>query len=596
MAITGACDFADDRNKGGAAGRLPSSRLNLPKNDLRCRTTRKAVQRDGKKRGSIRRILPAALAAVVFICLPTRSLATRHERLVEQWKPVHYEVALTFNDQLTEISRARAAITIVALKDQVGSIDLDFGEMIVDSVQVNSHSARFVRLPELLKVQADRPAAQGTRLVIVVFYHGKPKDGLMMTNDKDAKPTAVGDNWPNRVHHWIPCLDHPSAKATVTFTVTAPTRDLVVANGKLERVQTTTHGARTWTYTEHVPIPPYCMIVGVGEFAKLAENKSATTSLSYYVPQSDGKFAEKGFAPAAPSLKLFGEIVEAYPYEKLALIIGATRFGGMENSSAIVFSSNLFDPTLNTQLSKAFGIRIGIVDVVAHEIAHQWFGDSVTESTWSDLWLSEGFATYFAGLFIERHEGKEAFQNYLAQAAETYFRYEQKTRTPIFDDQTEDLFKLLNPNNYQKGAWVLHMLRSMLGDEAFFRGIRSYYKAHKDSTATSEDLRRALEEASGFKLEKFFVSWVYGSGHPQYELSWEWDSERRMLKVHLNQLQAEPAFCNWLPVDVITPNGKQRVVFKPEGKKTVAELRLDQAPVSIQADPENTVLKEISVK
>ena len=155
----------------------------------------------------------------------------------------------------------------------------------------------------------------------------------------------------------------------------------------------------------------------------------------------------------------------------------------MENSSAIVFPSTLFNPNPSQALSKTFDIRTGIEDVVAHEIAHQWFGDSVTESTWADLWLSEGFATYFSGLFIEEHEGEEAFQQYLKRAADTAFDYEQKNRIPIHDRDTQDLFKLLNGNNYQKGAWVLHMLRSMLGDEAFFQGIQKLL-------STAQELRR----------------------------------------------------------------------------------------------------------
>jgi aminopeptidase N len=216
------------------------------------------------------------------------------------------------------------------------------------------------------------------------------------------------------------------------------------------------------------------MIIGVGEFARIDGPQSPVSPLSFYVPQSDAAYAPKGFSSAESALQMFNEKVGPYPYEKLALIIGATQFGGMENSSAIVFPSSFFNPNPNQAVSKAFNIRTGIEDVVAHEIAHQWFGDSVTESTWADLWLSEGFATYFSGLFIEKHEGEEAFQRYLKGAADTAFGYEQKNRIPIHDRDTQDLFKLLNGNNYQKGAWVLHMLRSRLGDERSFKGIRSY--------------------------------------------------------------------------------------------------------------------------
>jgi aminopeptidase N len=427
----------------------------------------------------------------------------------------------------------------------------------------------------------------------VVAYHGKPRDGLVLTVDKAGKPSALGDNWPDRVHHWIPCLDHPAAKATVTFSITVPARELVVANGKLDRVENTSNTTRTWSYTESEPIPPYCMIIAVGDFARL-EPAREVTPLAYYVPTTDQDFAMQGFAPANPSLKFFSQTIAPYPYEKLALIIGATRFGGMENSSAIVFPSTLFVPRPQEPLSSVFKIRAGLVEVIAHEIAHQWFGDSVTESTWSDLWLSEGFAEYFAGLFIQRYEGEAAFQQYMKDEAETYFNYEKTTRAPIHDTETEDLFKLLNANNYQKGAWVLHMLRSELGDEQFFRGIRLYYEAHRNATASTEDLRSAFEKASGRDLKDFFARWIYGAGHPHYELSWVWKPATKKARLVLRQLQTEPAFPNALPVDILTANGKRRVVLKPTGRQTLEEVKLNEAPVSINIDPENTVLKEAS--
>jgi hypothetical protein len=230
-----------------------------------------------------------------------------------------------------------------------------------------------------------------------------------------------------------------------------------------------------------------------------------------------------------------------------------------------------------------------------HEIAHQWFGDSVTEATWSDLWLSEGFAEYFAGLFVQRHEGDAAFQRYMGDEAQAYLEYEKNRRTPIHDPNTEDLFKLLNANNYQKGAWVLHMLRSELGDEQFFRGIRSYYDVHQNATATSEDLRVALEQASGRDLKDFFTRWIYGSGHPRYALTWGWNPRTNRLRIVLRQLQREPGFPNALPLELITAKGKRRITLKPKGKQSVEEIRLDIAPSAINLDPDNTVLKEAEV-
>jgi len=519
------------------------------------------------------------------------AFATRTERLIDAWKPTNYNVSLTFNDSLNELTSAKAEITIVSLKDSLAQIDLDFGELPVDAVMVNNQIAPYTRTTGLLSIKLAQRMRRDTTFIVAVTYHGKPKDGLVLTTDKSGQPSAVGDNWPNRLHHWIPSLDHPSAKATITFSITAPARDEVVANGKLRSVDTTSNTSRTWTYTEAVPIPPYCMIIAVGNFARV-EAAAEVTSLAYYVPQSDRAYASQGFSPANPSLKFFSQTVAPYPYEKLALIIGATRFGGMENSSAIVFSSNLFAARPQEGLSSAFKIREGLRNVIAHEIAHQWFGDSVTEATWSDLWLSEGFADYFAGLFIQHYEGEAAFQAYLKHEADTYFNYEKKTRAPIHDTDTEDLFKLLNANNYQKGAWVLHMLRSELGDAQFFRGIRTYYEAHQGSTANSEDLRAAFEKASGRDLKDFFARWIYGAGHPSYELSWTWNDKTNKARLILKQVQPEPAFPNVVPLDIITAKGKRRVVLKPTSKQTIEEVKLNDAPTAVEVDPDNTILRD----
>jgi len=540
--------------------------------------------------------IPTRVVIVIttVLILTSPGFAARTERLLDGWRPTNYRVSLTFNNNLTEITSAKAEITIVSLKDSLSNIDLDFGDMPIDAVTLDGHVASYQRGNGLLNIKLENRAPRNTTVLVAVTYHGKPKDGLILSLDKAGKPSAVGDNWPNRVHHWIPSFDHPSAKATVTFSITAPAQNEVVANGKLDRVESSPGMTRTWTYTETAPIPPYCMIIAAGDFAHLEFPAHGVPSLSYYVPQPDRPAAMQGFGPATPALKFFGELVAPYPYEKLALIIGATRFGGMENSSAIVFPSGLLSRK-SEDLSPTFHIPVGLRDVVAHEIAHQWFGDSVTESTWSDLWLSEGFADYFAGLFIQRHEGEAAFRRYMKQEADTYFDYERKRRSPIHDPDTEDLFKLLNANNYQKGAWVLHMLRAELGDEAFFRGIRAYYEAHKNATATSEDLRAALETSSGKSLKDFFARWIYGAGHPDYQLAWRWNAQTSKVELRLKQLQREPAFPNGLPIEIVTVAGRQRFLIKPTNKDTTEHFQLEGTPTMVSIDPDNIVLDESHV-
>src|ERR1043165_9020350 len=196
----------------------------------------------------------SVLFVVLLLC--SSAVASRVERVIDRWRPTHYLVNITLNDQLSEITSATAQIDVSILKT-TGTIDLDFGDLTVDSVSLNSNAVQFTHNNGKLSVELPMAANAGAALVITVNYHGKPKDGLILTNDKDGHPSAVGDNWPDRVHQWLPVLDHPSAKATITFNITAPAGEEVVANGRLDHVETAS-GQRTWTYAEGVPIPPYC--------------------------------------------------------------------------------------------------------------------------------------------------------------------------------------------------------------------------------------------------------------------------------------------------------------------------------------------------
>ena len=408
-----------------------------------------------RRRPVARSFFIAALACLLF----SVSFAQRKERLIDSWQPTHFDVGIIFDRTLSRITSATTVIDVRVRKGNLAMVDLDFGTMPVSGVTINGRAAKFAQHDEKLDVFLATPARSNQTLRISVNYSGVPKDGLILSKDKDGSPTAIGDNWADRVHHWIPCLDHPSAKASVTFRVTAPVEYEAVANGLQVSKKANPELTTTWMFDEARRVSPYNMVVAVGRFASGRIKSSSPIPITYYVPRSEGHYAEQGFAPAAPSIVTFSNLVAPYPYKKLALIVGATRFGGMENANTIVFSPNYFKNfDAATKRSKRFGIPNSAVEVDAHEIAHQWFGDSVTESTWADLWLSEGFATYFAGLFLERQESPDRFREYMREQARTYLEYEKKRRAPIHDRQTEKLFDLLNPNNYDKGGWVLHML------------------------------------------------------------------------------------------------------------------------------------------
>lgn len=546
------------------------------------------------------KIFKASIKSLLHLCVICFFLsisfvilhAERRERLIDSWQPVHFDIKLVFNYSLSEITNAKTDVTVLVRKNDVAMIDFDFGAMPVNAVKVNGEAARFAQHDEKLDVWLTQPAKENQRLTISILYSGTPQDGLILTKDKDGFPSAVGDNWADRVHYWIPCFDHPSAKATVRFTVTASSNNVVVANGKHESTTSNPDTTKTWVWYERNNVSPYNMVVAVGQFANALLKAKSPVPISYYVPQSDRKFAEQGFSPAAPSLITFNNLVAPYPYDKLALIVGATRFGGMENANTIVFTPNLFSNFLEAKpRSLRYRIPSGVEEVVVHEIAHQWFGDSVTESTWADLWLSEGFATYFAGLFLERNESKAVFRSYMKRKAQEYFNFEKSRRIPIHDTETEKLFDLLNANSYQKGAWVLHILRGMLGDKAFFEGIKIYYNKHIHSTATTEDLREAFEKTSGKDLKDFFARWIYKAGHPIYQLSWR-ESKKGTIELTLKQNQEDEFFPNPVTLEIITNKAVRRVTITPTGKETTIKIK-SLKPKKIVIDPDEFVLKEV---
>jgi aminopeptidase N len=540
----------------------------------------------------VRSRLRAIGSSLLIILLFVSAHAARRERQIEAWQPLHFDIKLAFDSSLAQINSATADVTVLIRQNNVTKIDFDFGTMPVSAVTVDNVAARFAQTGEKLDVFLTQAPEENQKINISVTYSGKPQDGLILTKDRDGNPSAVGDNWADRVHHWIPCLDHPSAKASVRFTVTAASNNVVVANGILETSRNNPDTTKTWVFNESKPVSPYNMVVAVGQFANATLKTKASVPISYYVPQSDRQFAEQGFSPAAPSVITFSNLIAPYPYGKLALIVGATKFGGMENANTIVFTPQLFKDFLTAKpRSGRYKIPNGVEEVVAHEIAHQWFGDSVTESTWADLWLSEGFATYFAGIFLEKNEGKLRFRQYMREKAKSYLEFEKRKKTPIYDTETEKLFDLLTPNNYEKGSWVLHGLRGILGDKAFFEGLRAYYNAHKESTATTEDLRAALEKASGKDLKSFFERWIYKSGHPIYQISWK-ETSKTSIEITLRQTQTDEAFLQPVTIEIVTNKGAQRITIAPNDKETSVKVK-SAKPKRIVVDPDEFILKEI---
>jgi aminopeptidase N len=294
---------------------------------------------------------------------------------------------------------------------------------------------------------------------------------------------------------------------------------------------------------------------------------------------ADREKAAPSFRRAGRMVDLFAEWIAPFPYEKLAHVQSSTRFGGMENVAAIFYDE------------RAISEGRDIEGTVAHETAHQWFGDSVTEADWRHLWLSEGFATYFAALFYEWADGRDAFRREMDDARTTVLRSDVVDR-PIIDPDAADLFGLLNPNNYQKGAWVLHMLRGVVGDAAFQRGIRDYYERHQHGTALTADLEAAMERASGTELGWFFEQWLNRPGYPQLRVAHRYDAATNEVVVDVEQTQKAswPRFRVPTTVLVRGPWGERRQPVQLDGARTTVRVAAPAAADAVTVDPDGWVL------
>jgi aminopeptidase N len=514
---------------------------------------------------------------------------------------LHYEINLALNDSARAIS-AHTTVRYVVVGDQ-GPLALDFDSALtVDSVIgvkgriPEARAARRHAAAEggwqmrhagsgwiLIVPQGGKP---GDSLDVTVYYRGRPRDGLYMRNNHYDALTAFADNWPNRAHFWFPCDDHPSDKATAAFSVEVPVGWRAVANGRLDGVDTLPDGRTRWRWRSSRPIPTYTMVVGAARMAVTALPTLSGIPQSVWTFPQDSAFAVQGpFRRAATMVDAYAKLIGAFPYSKLAHVESSTRFGGMENSSAIFYAQAPYEDKSMTE------------EVVAHETAHQWFGDAVTEGDWHHLWLSEGFASYFGPLFYELVQEPAHMKESMERNRRVYMASDVVDR-PIIDTANKDIPSLLNENNYPKAAWVLGMLRREVGDSAFFGGVREYYATFRDSTALSSDFAETMEQAAGRPLGWFFQQWLLQPGYPKLEVTWGYEAGELALTVKQTQPGAWGFFRLSLPVAVETEDGgKDRFEIPVKAQKeSQARQPLAARPTRLVLDPEGVLLAETEVR
>lgn len=372
------------------------------------------------------------------------------------------------------------------------------------------------------------------QLVVAIDYSATPRRGLYFVGpdhgypDKPVQVWSQGQDEDSRF--WFPCFDSPHEKATSEVVATVPAGFFALSNGTLVADQTQGE-RRTMHWRLDTPHSCYLITLAAGELSELCDEWDGVL-VRYYVAPGREDECRRSLGRTPEMLALFSRLFGVrYPYDKYAQVLVADFiFGGMENTTA----TTLIDTVLQDERA---AIDFDCEDLVAHELAHQWFGDLITCRDWGQGWLNEGFATYAEYLWREHAHGRDSADVELTAWGERYFgedadRYRRKVATRVYDEPID----IFDHHLYDKGGRVLHMLRQILGDQAFWASIGLYLQTHQGGSVDTRDLSLAVEAATGRVLDWFFEQWITeGAGHPELEVGYSWDSERKLARITVAQ-------------------------------------------------------------
>jgi aminopeptidase N len=521
----------------------------------------------------------------------------------------HYVFALELSDSTDEI-RGETTVTIRFTKDSLTSFFLDLATpsngkgMTTTGVFSDSVPLHYTHTANRLLITLPRPSRASELRRFTIRYHGIPADGLRTGVNKYNERCFFSWNWPDKAREWLPMIDHPSAKATSEFIVTAPDKYAVVANGLLQSEVSLGDGRKRTHWRQSVPIASWLNAIGVQQFGVHHAGFVRGVELQTWVAHQE---LDSGIArfetTARQALEFYSDRIGPYSYEKLANVTAPFNGGATEHASVIFYGdggtrAGATPRTAPSRPRPAGAARRAAVPgsggTIAHEIAHQWFGNAVTESDWDDAWLSEGFATYFTLLYDEHYVGHDAFirgvQGMFARARAA----QEATGKPLVHENISDLRDVIPQLVYQKGGSVLHVLRGQVGTEAFWKGIREYYRQYRNGNASSRDLQRALEETSGQDLDWFFTQWLHGTTIPALEGSWRWDAAGKKVVIQLRQTQKGKPYRLPLEVALVADSGPVPRIEKIEVTQASQrfEIAAERAPSDVVLDPNTWMLME----
>jgi aminopeptidase N len=540
---------------------------------------------------NLRWLVLACCCVITAAAQPVFPVRDKGEAPNRTYDVLHYRIEVSFDEPQKRVI-GKVTTTLVPFLSSCTAIDFDAEEMQIRSVRLRDRDLRFTTTPTKLVVALDRAYSFRDTITVSIEYTCTPRRGLYFVQPDSAYPDTPRQIWTQGEdmdsHFWFPCYDFPNDKATTEVLVTVRSSFVALSNGELVGVREDARkGTKTYHWRENRPHVTYLVMLAIGEYAVL-NDREGNLPLQYYVYPHHVADAKVCFAQTPDMIRFFNEKIGfAYPWEKYAqVLIKDFVAGGMENTSATSLMDDITVFDARARLDNS------AVSLIAHELAHQWWGDVVTCKDWRHLWLNESFASYFDPLYHEYLMGRDEFDYQMYGAQQQGIDVDRRLgRKPIVSIGS------YGENIYPRGASVLHMLRFVLGEELFWRAIRHYITTYQFQSVETHDFQDAIEEATGQNLFWFFDQWVYKAGYPVFDVSSRWNDSSKTLSLRVAQTQLMDSLTGVFrtPVDIelVTPAGSVTQRVNIMSADTVFSLPVSGPPDLVIFDKGNWLLKEV---
>lgn len=532
----------------------------------------------------------AAIAARAQSVFPVRD--SSGETRNRSYDVLHYKIDVSIDDKNKSVD-GTVTTTLVPFFSQLRTIELDAEKMNIRRVWMGGRTLNFSVDSTKLKIYLDKPYSYNDTLTLSVQYSCTPKKGLYFTQPDSGYPEKPMQIWTQGEdmdnHFWFPCYDFPNDQSTSEVIATVPSHYTLVSNGKLVGVKEDKKSAtKTWHWSESVPHVSYLIMIAAGDYAVL-KDKAGKLPLEYYVYPKQVEDAKVCFAETPRMIQFFNKkIGYDFAWEKYAQVLIADFIeGGMENCSAttLMDEATVYDARTRVDDSP--------VSLIAHEMAHQWWGDVLTCKDWRHLWLNEGFASYFDPLYFEYSRGGNEFEYIMSENQQAGINTDKHMgRKPVVSVGS------YSANVYPRSAAILHMLRFVLGDDLFWRAIHHYIEKYQFHTVETNDFKRAIEGETGQNLYWFFDQWLYRAGHPIFNVSYDWSDSAKAVRLKVAQTQTMDSltgiFRTPVLVEIQTPAGNVLDSLNILSQDTVYTLPAPARPQMVLFDKGNWLLKELT--